>query len=327
MSIINVDNLNKDFKIRLTQKGLKGGFKGLFKSEYKTVHAVQDVSFSIDKGEIIGYIGTNGAGKSTTIKMMTGILVPTSGKVLVSGIVPHKNRKKNAKHIGVVFGQRTQLMWDLPLEESFELQRLIFDVNKSDFDARMKKFKQIFDLDEFIKSPVRKLSLGQRMRGEVCLSLIHNPDIVYLDEPTIGLDVISKEAIRSLILDMNREYGTTFFVTTHDMYDIESVCKRVMIIDSGKLIFDGTLDRLKSDFGDGKSIVVHLHEHIKKDTPSQYNIPNLTIEKINSDNIKYRVTDNSLLEDTIKQLFSKLSVKDISIVDDNVEDVVKKIYK
>jgi len=326
MSIIEAENIHKNFKVRTTQKGLKGGVKGLFKNEHKIIQAVNDVSFDIDKGEIIGYIGANGAGKSTTIKMMTGILVPTSGIIRVSDIIPHKNRKKNAKHIGVVFGQRSQLMWDLPLEESFDLQRHIFDVSENDNKKRMSKFKQIFNLGDFLQNPVRKLSLGQRMRGEVCLSLIHNPDIVYLDEPTIGLDVISKEAIRNLIIDMNKEYGTTFFVTTHDMNDIESVCKRVMIIDKGQLIYDGSIGKLKTQYGDGKSITIHLDYKVQEPY-DKYQVDGLSIEKVVDEKITYRLLKDAKIDEIVASLFSILPIKDISMVDDNIEDVVKKIYR
>ena len=325
MGIIQVENLTKIYKTRQVAKGLKGGIQGLFKNDYIKKNAVDHISFSIEQGDIVGYIGPNGAGKSTTIKMLTGILVPTSGEIMVSGIVPHKKRKVNAKHIGVVFGQRSQLMWDLPVEESFDLQRYIFDVSKGDYNERMVFFRKIFELDEFLRKPVRQLSLGQRMRAEVCLSLIHNPDIVFLDEPTIGLDVVSKEAIRSLITDMNKQNGTTFILTTHDMQDIEKTCNRVMIIDKGKIMYDDEIGMLKEKFGKKKSIEISLNETTNKDVEF-YEIDGLTIEKLNEEKIIYRLSSEVMIDKVIALLFAKLPIKDISISDDSIEDIVKILY-
>ncbi|MFI3325218.1 MAG: ATP-binding cassette domain-containing protein [Clostridia bacterium] len=325
MSVIKVENLNKTYKTRMVSKGLSGGFKGLFENKYAYKKAVDDISFSIEKGEKVGYIGPNGAGKSTTIKMLTGILTPTSGDIMVSGLVPYKKRKENAKHIGVVFGQRSQLMWDLPLEESFDMQRYIFDVSKNDYIDRLSFFRKTFELDEFLRKPVRQLSLGQRMRAEVCLSLIHNPDIVFLDEPTIGLDVVSKETIRDLVNNMNKNNGTTFILTTHDMQDIEKTCDRVMIIDKGKLMYDDNIETLKEKFGNNKSITIVLEDMAEKDK-SIYEQEGLKIEYIDKNKITYRLLGSIPVEQIIATLFSKLKIKDISISNDSVEDIVKTLY-
>ncbi len=236
---IDVKGLTKDFDISESGKGFSGKLKALFHRKRKTVTAVGGIDFEIKCGEFVGYVGENGAGKSTTIKMLTGILVPTSGSAEVNGIIPYKDRKKNAAKIGVVFGQRTQLWWDLPVRESFDLLRVIFRVSKSDFIAQMKKLDKVLGLKSLMDMPVRKLSLGQRMRCDIAASLIHNPPVLFLDEPTIGLDVLAKESIRNFLAEINREEGTTIILTTHDMNDIEHLCKRLIILEEGKIVYDG----------------------------------------------------------------------------------------
>ena len=232
--MIRVENLTKEFKINKKYPGFKGAIKSFFSTEYITKRAVDDISFEINDGEIVGYIGANGAGKSTTIKMMTGILTPTNGIVTVNGIVPYENREKNAKNIGVVFGQKTQLWWDLPISETFSLLKDIYDISDNDFEERMNFFKKVLGLEEFFLNPVRTLSLGQRMRADLAAALIHNPKVIYLDEPTIGLDVVVKESVRKAIKEINKKYGTTIILTTHDLNDIEELCNRIIIIDKGK---------------------------------------------------------------------------------------------
>ena len=221
--MIRVENLTKEFKINKKYPGFKGAIKSFFSTEYITKRAVDDISFEINDGEIVGYIGANGAGKSTTIKMMTGILTPTNGIVTVNGIVPYENREKNAKNIGVVFGQKTQLWWDLPISETFSLLKDIYDISDNDFEERMNFFKKVLGLEEFFLNPVRTLSLGQRMRADLAAALIHNPKVIYLDEPTIGLDVVVKESVRKAIKEINKKYGTTIILTTHDLNDIEEI--------------------------------------------------------------------------------------------------------
>ena len=243
--IIIADHLTKNFKIEKKEPGLKGTIKALFSSEKIVKKAVQDISFQISEGEIVGYIGKNGAGKSTTIKMLTGILVPTSGKCYVNGIEPYKNRQKNAQNIGVVFGQRTQLWWDLPLIESFTVLKGIYQVSDYDYKSRMEFINDILEVKEFENNPVRTLSLGQRMRADIAAAIIHNPRVLYLDEPTIGLDVVVKDKMREAIKELNRNFKTTIILTTHDMIDIEKLCKHIIIIDDGKIKYDDSLERLQ----------------------------------------------------------------------------------
>ncbi|MGN1340268.1 MAG: ATP-binding cassette domain-containing protein, partial [Oscillospiraceae bacterium] len=244
MPVIEVKNLKKQFKSVRKQKGLKGAIKGLFRPEKKIVTAVDDISFSIERGEIVGYIGPNGAGKSTTVKMMSGILRPTSGEILVNGISPVKDRKAVVKHLGVVFGQRTQLYWDLRLGESFELLKRIYDVPDEVYNENMAMMDEILDLKSIIDTPVRQLSLGQRMRGDLAAAMLHSPDVLFLDEPTIGLDVDAKHAIRRFIKEINETRKTTIILTTHDLGDIQELCKRIIIINKGMVIEDGSLDEL-----------------------------------------------------------------------------------
>ncbi|MER5650809.1 ATP-binding cassette domain-containing protein [Streptosporangium sp. NPDC002524] len=220
----------------------------------KTVHAVRDLSFTVEAGEFVGYLGPNGAGKSTTIKMLTGILAPTSGSVRVAGLDPARRRTALARRIGVVFGQRTTLWWDLPLRDSFELIRHLYKVDQTDFRRRLAELTELLDLAAFMTTPVRQLSLGQRMRGDITAALLHDPTVLVLDEPTIGLDVVSKAAMRDFLRRLNADRGTTVLLTTHDMGDIEKLCRRVMLIDHGSLAFDGTLDDLRATAPEGDSI-------------------------------------------------------------------------
>ncbi|MGA8269212.1 MAG: ATP-binding cassette domain-containing protein, partial [Candidatus Acidiferrales bacterium] len=243
--LIQVRELSKHFRTYHRREGIWGGLQNLFVRDYKTVAAVDRVSFTIDRGEMVGYIGPNGAGKSTSIKMLTGILVPTSGEAVVNGFVPYRQRRRYVKTIGVVFGQRTQLWWDIAVIESFKLLRRIYDVSQSDFDARMELFNSILGIKDYLNTPVRKLSLGERMRCDLAAALLHNPPLLFLDEPTIGLDVVAKHHIREFLREINREFQTTVLLTTHGMDDIEELCRRILIIDHGKVLFDGELRELK----------------------------------------------------------------------------------
>ena len=254
MSFIEVKNLCKDYRIVQTEKGVAGAVKSLFHREYQVKKAGRDVSFSIERGEVVGYIGPNGAGKSTTIKMLSGILMPTSGTVTVGGIVPYKDRKENAKHIGVVFGQRSQLYWDLPISDTFDLYESLYDTPKDVFRKNCAFYTELLGMETFINQPVRQLSLGQKMKANVAIALLHDPDVLYLDEPTIGLDVMSKKILRDAVRTINREKGTTVILTTHDMDDIEAVCSRLILIDRGTKLFDGSLERFKADYKKGTTI-------------------------------------------------------------------------
>lgn len=256
--MIEVKHIKKEFVSPKKYPGLKGAIKGLFSNEKVVKTAVDDISFTIHDGEIVGYIGSNGAGKSTTIKMMTGILHPTSGECRVNGIDPNKQRKDNAANIGVVFGQRTQLWWDLPLSESFTILKEIYDVSDADYAERMEFINNVLDLRPFFDHPVRTLSLGQRMRADLGAALLHNPKVLYLDEPTIGLDIVVKDKIRDAIRELNERYNTTVILTTHDIGDIEQLCSRIIVIDEGKKIYDGTLQDLKETYGTRCSVSMEI---------------------------------------------------------------------
>ena len=249
MAIIEVDNLVKIYKIIEKQDGLIGYFKNLIKPNYKKFDAVKGINFNIEEGELVGYIGENGAGKSTTIKMLTGLLTPTSGRVLVNGIVPNEKRIQNNKNIGAVFGQKTQLWWDLPVIESFRLIKKMYEIPENEYRKNLKKFTELLDLQELLEKQVKNLSLGQKMRCEIAATFLHDPKIVYLDEPTIGLDVFVKEKIRKFIKDINKEKKTTVILTTHDLKDIEDVCDRIILLDKGQIVYDGEKQKFKDTYG------------------------------------------------------------------------------
>ena len=328
--MIEVINLKKEFKMNKKYPGFKGAIKSFFSSEYTIKTAVDDISFKINDGEIVGYIGENGAGKSTTIKMMTGILTPTSGQVLVNGKVPYKDRQENAKDIGVVFGQKTQLWWDLPLSETFSLLKEIYEVNEKDFIERMKMLDEVLELEPFMLSPVRTLSLGQRMRADLAAAFIHNPKVIYLDEPTIGLDIVVKDNVRRAIKKMNEDFGTTIILTTHDLNDIEELCSRIIIIDSGKLIYDGGLKEIKEKYGYITNIEVQMKQTINLDEIE-------FIKELDRGNIKLNAKENKLMitfnknnistTDIIGRLMAKFDVIDFSVNETSVEEIVKKIYR
>ena len=327
--MIKVENLSKEFKISKKYPGFKGALRSFFSTEYTIKKAVDDISFEINDGEIVGYIGANGAGKSTTIKMMTGILTPSSGRIIVDGVIPYENREKNAKNIGVVFGQKTQLWWDLPVSETFPLLKDIHGVSDEDYEERMNYFKEILGLDEFFLSPVRTLSLGQRMRADLAAALIHNPKIIYLDEPTIGLDVVVKESVRKAIKDINEKYGTTIILTTHDLNDIEELCNRIIIIDSGKKIYDGELEGVKEQFGYLTTIEIQLKDksNIEKINFARFKDDDF---KLNMQESKINITfnkNNISSADIIGEVMKKSKVIDFNIKETSIEDIVKKMYK
>lgn len=327
--MIKVENLSKEFKISKKYPGFKGALRSFFSTEYTIKKAVDDISFEINDGEIVGYIGANGAGKSTTIKMMTGILTPSSGRIIVDGVIPYENREKNAKNIGVVFGQKTQLWWDLPVSETFPLLKDIYGVSDEDYEERMNYFKEILGLDEFFLSPVRTLSLGQRMRADLAAALIHNPKIIYLDEPTIGLDVVVKESVRKAIKDINEKYGTTIILTTHDLNDIEELCNRIIIINSGKKIYDGELEGVKEQFGYLTTIEIQLKDksNIEKINFARFKDDDF---KLNMKESKINITfnkNNISSADIIGEVMKKSKVIDFNIKETSIEDIVKKMYK
>ncbi|WP_299998004.1 ATP-binding cassette domain-containing protein [uncultured Clostridium sp.] len=329
--MIRVENLSKDFKINKKYAGFKGAIKSFFTSEYTVKKAVDNISFEINDGEIVGYIGANGAGKSTTIKMMTGILKPTNGIVSVNGLVPYENREKNAKNIGVVFGQKTQLWWDLPISETFSLLKDIYDVSDEDFNERMSFLKEVLELDEFFLSPVRTLSLGQRMRADLAAALIHNPKVIYLDEPTIGLDVVVKERVRKAIKEINEKYNTTIILTTHDLNDIEELCSRIIIIDKGKKIYDGEINGVKEKFGYLTTVEIQIKEEINLESFNEFNEMKDDCEfKLNFNENKLSITFNKnkiSSSEIIGRVMKKLSVIDFAVKETSIEDIVKKMYR
>nr|WP_294373482.1 ATP-binding cassette domain-containing protein [uncultured Clostridium sp.] len=330
--MIKVLNLTKEFKTNKKYPGFKGAIKSLFSTEYTVNKAVDNMNFQIGEGEVVGYIGSNGAGKSTTIKMMTGILTPTSGKVEVNGIIPYENRTENAMNIGVVFGQRTQLWWDLPLSETFSLLRDIYNVSQEDFQERMKFFNDVLEIDEFMLRPVRTLSLGQRMRADLAASLIHNPKILYLDEPTIGLDVVVKEKVRNAIKEINKKYNTTVILTTHDLEDIEELCDRIIIIDKGVKIYDGSLKEIKEKYGymTTVSVLIKKSEIDKNiDINSYFNLDNNDLN-LNVEDGKILVTfnKNKVSSTEIIEFFMKnYTLQDFSLKETSIDDIIKKIYR
>ncbi|MGN7399248.1 ABC transporter ATP-binding protein [Cytobacillus praedii] len=323
MPIIEVANVRKDFMIAKRETGMMGALKSLIKREYIKKEAVKDISFSINEGEIVGYIGPNGAGKSTTIKMLTGILVPSSGDVLVNGIVPYENRQENAKSIGVVFGQRSQLWWDLPTIESFELLKEIYQVSNPRYKKNMDTFTDILGLDEFLNTPVRQLSLGQRMRADIAASLLHDPPILFLDEPTIGLDVVAKEKMRTFIKEINHERKITVILTTHDMEDIEKLCERMILIDHGMKVYDGEIAMIKERFGKIRTLIVDLEEpprslqllggEVCKEEGNRYWI------KFNRDEVS--------ASELIAQITKTHSVKDLTVEEPAIESIISRIYQ
>jgi len=329
MLAIDVKDLRKQFQVQKNRSGLGGALKDLFKREYNEITAVKDISFQIPQGEICGYIGENGAGKSTTIKMLTGILVPTAGHLLVNGFVPHKEREKFVQHIGVVFGQRSQLWWDIGVIESFELLRKVYRVPEQEFRKRLDELVERLQLGELLNRPVRKLSLGQRMRCELVASLLHNPAILFLDEPTIGLDIMVKTEIREFLQKINRENGTTILLTTHDLQDIEALCSRVIMLDDGRIIYDGGLDELKSRWSKGREI------HFQFGTqPRLEALQPLTVDLAGVSWSIHEMTATMWLPHAInvsdalaRVVGGGADIRDIKIVETNTDEIVREIYQ
>jgi ABC-2 type transport system ATP-binding protein len=333
--LISVKNLSKHFRTFQRREGILGGLVNLFHRDYQTLKAVENVNFEIAQGEMVGYIGPNGAGKSTTIKMLTGILVPTSGEIFSNGFVPFRQRADYVKTIGVVFGQRTQLWWDIAVIESFKLLRRIYDVSQRDFDARMELFNQVLALRDFLHTPVRKLSLGQRMRCDLAAALLHNPPILFLDEPTIGLDVVAKDHIRQFLKVINAQYKTTILLTTHDLDDIEELCRRILIIDRGTLLFDGPLAGLKERLLRTKQIKFILRDGEQAPRLAAFE-QSLAASPVNGalrlerlDELTCRIIfDRKLISsaDLIRQILDAVEVRDFLIEDEPIEEIIKRIY-
>lgn len=331
--MIEVSHISKDFVAPKKYPGLRGAVKGLFSTEKVVKTAVDDISFSIDTGEIVGYIGSNGAGKSTTIKMMTGILVPTKGTCTVAGINPSRNRKENAQNIGVVFGQRTQLWWDLPLSESFTILKEIYNVPDAVYAEQMEFLNRVLELQEFFDRPVRTLSLGQRMRADLGAALLHNPKVLYLDEPTIGLDLVVKDNIRKAIKEINEKYRTTVILTTHDIGDIEELCSRIIIIDEGRKIYDGSLGSLKDTYGTKRKVSMEVKQPEKVNGLQLHEILGVRQSEceagLNQETSTLCVTfDKHRLQvpQILSAVMERVEVKDVQIQETELAEIVKEIY-
>ncbi len=314
MAIIEVEDLAKHFVVHRR--------RGPLRRERTVVRAVDDISFSIEPGTVVGYIGPNGAGKSTTVKMLTGILVPTAGRVTVGGLVPTAQRTRLARRIGAMFGQRVQLWWDLPLVDSFELLRHIYRVPEDRYQRNLGTFREALDLDPFLRTPVRQLSLGQRIRGELVAAMLHDPEILFLDEPTIGLDVVAKQRVREFLRDANRERGLTVMLTTHDLADIERLCSRMLIIDHGHLIYDGEIDALKARYGTERVVIVDLEEPapplridgarvVRVEGPRQW----IAFER-----------DRTSAARVTAEVAAQAALRDLTVEEPDIEDVVRRIY-
>jgi len=327
--LIEVRDLVKEFRVADRREGTGGAIVDLFAARKRTVRAVDGVSFGVERGEMLGYIGPNGAGKSTTVKILTGILVPTAGEVRVAGLVPHADRKRHVRRIGVVFGQRTQLWWDIAVIESFRLLRRIYGVGEKDFRERLDELSRILDLEGLLHTPVRKLSLGQRMRCDIAASLIHRPDILFLDEPTIGLDIVAKDSIRTFLKDVNARLGTTILLTTHDLRDIEELCRRILIIDRGRIIYDGGLAEVKSRHASETAVEFDFARGPEPDELEALVRGNgVRWERLAP--LRFRaVFDRRVVPvaEIIRRTVPAIPVSDLTIVEPDIETVVKKIYR
>ena len=322
MSFIEVQNITKDFKVNKRSAGIPGMIANMFVPKYEIKHAVKDLSFTIEKGEMVGFIGPNGAGKSSTIKMLSGILCPDGGSIKVGGFVPYRQRKSYVGKIGVVFGQKSQLQWDLPVIDSFELLRAIYRIPEDKYKANLERFTEMLDMKSFINQPVRQLSLGQRMRSDIVASLLHSPEIVFFDEPTIGVDIIGKETIRNFIRELNEQDKVTMIFTTHDMQDIEQTCKRIIIIDKGSLMFDGSLQDIRSKYGTARRLIAEFNEEVSVEPISKVAIENLGDRKMSFTFDNNVVDVNKLMN----EILGKYSVRDITVAEPEIESIIQKMY-
>ena len=323
MPIITVEHLSKHFKVYKRRTGFWGNLSSTVSRKHDIIKAVDDVNFSLERGELVGYIGANGAGKSTTIKMLTGILVPTSGHIDVMGLTPYRHRKENTRRIGVVFGQRTQLWWDLPVIDSFELLKHIYEIPQNLYKQNLEFFSELLQLQPFLSTPVRRLSLGQRMRCDLTAALLHNPEILYLDEPTIGLDVIAKEQVRQFLREVNAERQVTVILTTHDLNDVEKVCQRLIIIDNGKIIYDGGIDALKKRYGKTRMLIVDLAQAY-----SEIQLDGVDLTRRDGNRIWLAFDRDTIsASEVIAQLTGRYEIQDLTISEPEIEEIVRRIYE
>jgi ABC-2 type transport system ATP-binding protein len=326
MNVIEVQDLRKEFKSYSSRSGLSGAFRDLFTRNYKVLAAVDNISLTVKQGEMVGYIGENGAGKSTTIKMLTGILTPTSGSITVNGMNPHKEREQFVRSIGVVFGQRSQLWWDIAVQESFRLLKKVYRVSDKDYNNHMGQVIETLEIGPLLDKPVRKLSLGQRMRCELAAALIHNPPLLFLDEPTIGLDVLVKLKIRKFLKKINEQYKTTILLTTHDLTDIEALCERVVLLDEGKIVYDGRLDQLQTNAVEGKQVEFEfLTETCVTDLPDE---PKVLWEQKGETTWLANVNgDERIVSELISAVVQKNPIKNVRINEISTEEIIRKIYE
>lgn len=332
MSLIETKGLRKVFRQAVKEPGLAGAVKHLFTQRYRDKSAVEGIDLTIEEGETVAYVGPNGAGKSTTIKMLSGVLVPSGGEIRVDGLVPHKQRMENAQRIGAVFGQRTQLWWDIPVRESLGLLRDIYQVPPETFKRNMDAFTELLGMEDFLHLSARKLSLGQRMRADLAAALLHDPKIVYLDEPTIGLDVAVKHRIRDFIKEMNRNKGTTMLLTTHDLGDIEDLCERLIIIDQGRIIYDGKLREVKDAFARERTIHMQLSSPIPEAESLFRDLPDVRVVRTAEDQAasslsvrfdRFRCTAS----DIVKRLMNRGEVVDFRIDEPSIEEIIRRVYE
>lgn len=322
MSFIEVKNISKEFKVNKRSAGIPGMIANMFLPKYEIKKAVQDLSFTIEKGEMVGFIGPNGAGKSSTIKMLSGILCPDKGSITVNGLIPYKQRKSYVGNIGVVFGQKSQLQWDLPVIDSFELLKAIYRIPDEKYKKNLERFTQMLDMSGFINQPVRQLSLGQRMRADIVASLLHSPEIVFFDEPTIGVDIIGKETIRNFIRELNQQDKVTMIFTTHDMQDIEQTCKRLIIIDKGSLMFDGSLQEIRNKFGTTRRLIAEFNEETNVSP-----INNVVIEDMKDRKVSFTFDNNIVdVNKLMKEILGNYSVHDITVEEPEIESIIQKMY-
>ena len=328
--IIELKNVCKNFKVLNRHEGIKGSFKDLFSRDYRTVKAVDNISLKVEQGEIVGFLGPNGAGKSTTIKMMTGVLEPSGGELIVNGRVPYRERTKNSQEIGVVFGQRSQLWWSLPLIESFKLLKDIYQISDEDYNSMIELYSSMVNIDELLRKPVRQMSLGQRTLSDILASFLHNPKIVFLDEPTIGLDVAMKSKIRELILELNRQKNTTVILTTHDMGDVDALCRRIVIIDKGKMLYDNDIEHLKNFFGVYRTLKLRINkdaEKIKGELESHLSDFEVSVS-VEEDWVSILINEEkSNVLDVLKKAQEKYQIKDMKLEEISTEEIIKKIYE
>jgi len=322
MALIEVTNLCKNYQVFKRKKGFFNNIKTLFHREYETVEAVKDVNFSLSEGELVGYVGSNGAGKSTTIKMLCGILVPSSGEVNVNGIIPHKNRKANAQNIGVVFGQRSQLNWDLPTEDTFELYKRMYKIEDAPYKRNVELFTELLGMQDFIRRPVRQLSLGQKMRAEIAISLLHDPKILYLDEPTIGLDVDVKDRIRKFARALRDEKKTTIILTTHDMADIDEICERIIMIDKGQILVDKPLAEYKHEFNNDYYIEVAFADDVPEAIDPRFEIE----ARLDNRLVCKFLRDVVPVREAMRYFSSEFDIVDVNIRNATLEEIVRRFY-